>query len=119
MSEQGIQNSVSVLPFDPPEGSSPIISERYSRNREIMLRYMENQSIDKIAKHVNLTPTTVRSILNSPLVAAEIERLSKLHSEQVAERIKGLSDEAVTTCRDTMRGGLDSPSELQWKASKD
>lgn len=86
------------------------------RNQEIMLRFLEGQSVEEIANHFDLTTNTIRNVLKSPLVEQEIERLSKLIAENgVTERIKNLSPEAIDTVRDTMRGS--NKSELKLKAA--
>jgi len=87
------------------------------RNREIMLRYLENQEVEDIAEHYNVSVEVVKRILNETNIKGEIERLRKLTNEQfIEERVKGLGEEAVDTIRDTMRyaGG-----ELKFKAAKD
>lgn len=86
-------------------------SKNLPRNRQIMLRFVEGQSVEAIAEYFELQPSTINGILNSPLVRQEMEKLT--HSS--VERITNLADEAVDLVRDTMRGSVGS--ELRFKAA--
>ena len=81
------------------------------RNRLVMLRFLEGQTIEAIALHFQLQPSTISSILNSPMVRQEMEQMS----HTATERIANLTDEAVDLVRDTMRGEINS--ELRFKAA--
>lgn len=81
------------------------------RNRLIMLRYLEGQTVEHIAEVYSLQVATIRQILNSPLIRQEMEKIS----QTVGNRIQNLSDEAIDLVRDTMRGA--NISELKFKAA--
>lgn len=81
------------------------------RNRLIMMRYLEGQQIEDIAQIYGLQVSTIRQILNSPLVRQEMEKIA----QTVGTRIQNLSDEAIDIVRDTMRGS--NISELKFKAA--
>lgn len=86
-------------------------SRNVPRNRMIMLRYLEGQSVEAIAQIYGLQTGTIRGILASPLVKQEMARIQ----DTVAARVVGLADEALDKVRDTMRG--ENVSELQYKAA--
>ena len=86
-----------------------------SRNRLIMLRFLEGQTIEEIAEYFQLQPSTISGILNSPLVKQEMDSLSAKMAVSVVERVSSLSDEAIDVVKDTMRGKLSS--ELKFKAA--
>src|SRR3990167_6002965 len=86
-------------------------SKQLPRNRLIMLRFVEGQSVEEIAEYFDLQSGTIRGILNSPLVRQEIERLSY----NAVERVSNLTDEALDLVKDTMRGKVGS--ELRFKAA--
>lgn len=91
--------------------NEPLEDRRVPRNRIMMLQYVEGKSIEEIAAHFSLEVSTVRGVLNSPLVRQEMEKLT--HTS--VERITNLADEAVDLVRDTMRGTVGS--ELRFKAA--
>src|SRR3990167_1818503 len=86
-------------------------SKQLPRNRLIMFRFVEGQSVEEIAEYFELQPGTIHGILNSPLVRQEIERLS----HNAVERVSNLTDEALDLGKDTMRGKVGS--ELRFKAA--
>src|SRR3990167_5297925 len=86
-------------------------SKQLPRNRLIMLRFVEGQSIEEIAEYFELQPGTINGILSSPLVRQEMERLSY----NAVERVSNLTDEALDLVKDTMRGKVGS--ELRFKAA--
>ena len=86
-------------------------SKQLPRNRLIMFRFVEGQSVEEIAEYFELQPGTINGILNSPLVRQEIERLS----HNAVERVSNLTDEALDLVKDTMRGKVGS--ELRFKAA--
>jgi len=86
-------------------------SKQLPRNRLIMMRFVEGQSIEEIALYFDLQPSTINGILNSPMVRQEMEHLS--HTS--VERVANLTDEAIDVVKDTMRGK--SNSELKFKAA--
>ena len=88
-------------------------SKQLPRNRLIMLRFVEGQTVEEIASYFDLQPSTISGILNSPLVRQEMEKLSQTH----VERIMNLTDEAIDLVKDTMRGSIGS--ELRFKAAKE
>lgn len=88
-------------------------SKQLPRNRQIMLRFVEGQTVEEIATYFELQPSTIHGILNSPLVRQEIEHLS----HTAVERVANLTDEALDMVKDTMRGKVGS--ELRFKAAKD
>jgi len=81
------------------------------RNRLMMLRYLEGQSVEDIALYFELQPSTINGILNSPLVRQEMEKIS----QGAVGRISNLTDEALDLVKDTMRGTIGS--ELRFKAA--
>ncbi len=88
------------------------------RDRQVMLRYVEGQSVADIGVALGLTPAQVRYSLSKPAVAIEITRLMQLDSNRVFEtRVAGLAEEALDVARDTMRGT--QLSDMRWKAAKD
>jgi transposase len=95
--------------LDDPQTELP--SKIVPRNRLIMMRYLEGQQIEAIAEIYGLQVSTVRQILNSPLVKQEMTKIA----ETVGTRIANLSDEAIDLVRDTMRG--QNNSELRFKAA--
>lgn len=90
-----------------------ITTVRTPRNRLIMLRYAERQSIPEIAAAFGLSPVTVSNILRSPLVQQELAKIT----DRLTDRVVRLGDEALDLCVDTMRGA--NMSEMKWKAAKD
>jgi len=86
-------------------------SKQLPRNRLIMLRFVEGQSVEEIAQYFDLQPGTINGILNSPLVRQEMEHLS----HNAVERVASLTDEALDLVKDTMRGKVGS--ELRFKAA--
>ena len=91
--------------------SENLPSKQLPRNRLILLRFVEGQSVEEIAEYFELQPGTIHGILNSPLVRQEIERLS----HNAVERVSNLTDEALDLVKDTMRGKVGS--ELRFKAA--
>ena len=88
-----------------------------SRNRQIMLRFLEDQTPEEIGEALGLSEAVVGVVLRSPLVREEIERVWGESNPRIKERLKRIGDEAVSTLRDTMRGRLGS--ELRFKAAKE
>jgi DNA-binding CsgD family transcriptional regulator len=88
------------------------------RQSEIMLRWLEGQSIEAIATRYHVTVEKVRAVLRLRAVKNEIQRLSQLtRDELIRDRVGGLASEALDTLRDTMRG--ENTSELKFKAAKE
>lgn len=97
----------------PPEPGN-----RFVRDRDVMLRYLEGQSIDDIAGALFLEPKRVKQILSHKYVREEMQRLATLANDRyVIERIDTLTIEALDKIRDTLRGA--NQSELQFKAAKE
>ena len=92
---------------------SPVPSRYVARNRLVMLRYLEMQSVEEIADAMGMEPSSVSAILGRPEVRAEMDQLS----QTTVQRVTNLADEAIDKVRETMRGR--SNSELQFKAAKD
>ena len=92
---------------------SPVPSRYTARNRLVMLRYLEAQSVEDIAMAMGMEVESVYSILRRPEVREEMEKLS----QGAVARVANLADEAIDKVRDTMRGV--SNSELQLKAAKE
>lgn len=113
--ESDSMNPTVVGPEPMAEANTALVPlpPRQSRNRLIMCRWMEGQSVEQIALAVGLEAQTVRGILHSPLVKQEMAKMS----QGVVERVETLADEAIDTVRDTMRGQV--MSELRFKAAKD
>jgi transposase len=89
-----------------------------SRNRGVMLRWLEGQSPDEIAQRLNIDRRTVDKVLRLKAVKREIRRLSQLTSEEyLKDRVSRMAEEALDTLRDTMRGA--NASELRFKAAKE
>lgn len=103
MQESG-QDQVAGLPLghqvEKPAVGRPLASLE-PRNRELILRYLEGQSVEDIAAHYKLQPASVSVILKSPLAQQMTEKYS---TAPVRERIEALTGEAVDTVRDLMRG---------------
>jgi len=94
------------------ESGLPVIpAKTLPRNRLILLRYVEGQSVEEIASYFELQPATINGILNSPMVRLEMEKLS----QGSVARIQNLTDEAIDVVKDSMRGK--SNSELKFKAA--
>lgn len=89
--------------------------ERIFRNRDLMIRFMEGESVEDLATRYDLSETTVVGVLSSPMIQEEMRKLAELAG--VPERIVNLSMQALDTIRDTMQGK--STSELRFKAAKD
>jgi DNA-binding CsgD family transcriptional regulator len=88
------------------------------RQSEVMLRWLEGQSIEDIATRYHVTVDKVRAVLRLRAVKNEIQRLSQLtRDELIRDRVGGLASEALDTLRDTMRG--ENTSELKFKAAKE
>ena len=79
----------------------PVVSRIAPRNREMILRFVEGQSIPDIARYYGLGEAQVRLIVRSPLAQQMIE---KYVGQSVRDRLEGLTGEAVDTVRDIMRG---------------
>ena len=91
-------------------------SAKLPRNREMLYRYLEGQTLEDIADYFDITVGTVRYNLSLPVMQEEMDRLIKLVDQNgVIERLKNLSPEALDTVRDTMRGA--NKSELKLKAA--
>lgn len=95
---------------------SPSTSFISPRNRSVLLRYMEGQSIEQIAQVVHLPVEKVRAVLQLRAVKQEILRLGQLtNDEWLKDRLTGLAQEALDVIRDTMRG--EQSSDLRYKAA--
>lgn len=107
-----------TTPTVPPESLPRLIEpEHFVRDREIMLRFIEGQPFEEIARAKQLTVERVKAILQKKGIKQEIARLSAVTNEKwLAERMEALSMEALDVLRETMRG--DNISELKFKAAK-
>lgn len=100
------------------ETLQPELPNKFVRNRDVMLRYLEGQSIDEIAEAKFIPAARVKAILGTKYVREELQRLATLANDRyVQERIDALTIEALDKVRDTLRGA--NPSELQFKAAKE
>lgn len=85
------------------------------RNKDIMLRALAGHSPEAIAELYDLEPGTIRGILNSDLVKAEMQRLQGEMAKEIQAKVIARSHEALETVTDVMRG--DVGSELRFKAA--
>ena len=88
---------------------------RLVRNKEIMLRALDGQSAGVIAEATGLAEGTIRGILNSDLVKAEMQRLQGEMGKDLVQKVKARSHFALETVTDVMNGEL--VSELRFKAA--
>lgn len=88
---------------------------RIVRNKEIMLRFLEGQSLETIAEITDLEPQTVRNILNSDTIKPELLRLQGELGKDIVQKVKARSHAALETVTDVMNGELFS--ELRFKAA--
>jgi hypothetical protein len=102
----------------PPQSSLRAPDPHFTRNRDVMLRFLEGQSVQQIALDKQLTAANVKAILRTQPVKAEIHRLAGLANDRyIQERVDMLTIEALDTVRDTMRG--ENANELRFKAAKE
>jgi hypothetical protein len=100
-----------------PPPALPRFDPHFVRNRDVMLRFLEGQSISEIALDLRLEPKQVKAILRRSPIKLEVQRLAGLANDRyVQERIDSLSIEALDVVRDTMRGT--QFNELRFKAAK-
>lgn len=90
---------------------------RNSRNREILLRTLEGQTPEEIALVYDLEPSTIKGILNSPMVQTHMARLQEELGKEILTKVRFRSHEALDTITDSMRGDINS--ELRFKAAKE
>lgn len=96
----------------------PRFEPHFVRNRDVMLRFLEGQSIEQISFDLRLEPKQIKAILRRAPIKREIQRLAGLANDRyVQERVDTLSIEALDVIRDTMRG--QQFSELRFKAAKE
>lgn len=88
---------------------------RIVRNKEIMLRSLEGQSLEAIAEVTNLEPQAIRNILNSDAIKPELLRLQGELGKDIVQKVKARSHAALETVTDVMNGELFS--ELRFKAA--
>lgn len=100
-----------------PPPAAPRFTPHFVRNRDVMLRFLEGQSIEAIALDLQLEAKQVKAILRRMPVKQEVQRLAGLANDRyVQERVDTLSIEALDLVRDTMRGI--NISEMRFKAAK-
>ena len=107
----------------PPRTQAAFVRESPSpdiiapRNRGILLRWLEGQQPDDIARQLGVERRTVDRVLRLRAVKQEIKRLTQLTStEYIKDRVARMAEEALDTLRDTMRG--QNSSELRFKAAQ-
>jgi hypothetical protein len=101
-----------------PPPALPRFDPHFVRNRDVMLRFLEGQSVKDIAFDLRLDPKQVKAILKRSPIKAEVARLAGLANDRyVTERIDSLTIEAIDLVRDTMRGSV--RDELRFKAAKE
>ena len=99
-----------------PPPPAPRLDPHFVRNRDVMLRFLEGQSVEQIAKDLRLDAKQIKAILRRQPIKQEIQRLAGLANDRyVQERIDSLSIEALDIIRDTARGH--QFSELRYKAA--
>lgn len=112
-------NTTEQIP--PPESESQDLGiplRNLPRNRSIMLRWLEGQSVTEIAGALDISDATVRGVLKRPEIQRELQRLVELDNTRTFEqRVADMAEEALDVARDTMRGR--NISEMRWKAAKD
>lgn len=92
--------------------------KHFVRNKDVMLRFLEGQSLEDIAAAKQITLGQVKGILRRSDIKGEIQRLAMLANDRyIQERVDGLTIEALDMVRDTMRGV--NFSELRFKAAKE
>jgi len=113
-----------VVEGETPTPATPLANDAPShdlispRNRGVMLRWLEGQSIEDIANRLHLPVERVQRVLKLRAVKEEITRLQQLtNDEWVKDRIATLAHEAIDTVRDVMRGEI--TNELRFKAAKE
>jgi carbamoylphosphate synthase small subunit len=105
-----------VLELTSPPAVLPRLDPHFTRNRDVMLRFLEGQSIPQIAADKGLDEKQVKAILRRQPLKAEIHRLAGLANDRyIQERVDMLTIEALDTVRDTMRG--ENSNELRFKAA--
>ena len=105
-----------VLAAIAPPPPAPRFEPHFVRNRDCMLRFLEGQSVEQIAKDLRLDAKQIKAILRRQPIKQEIQRLAGLANDRyVQERIDSLSIEALDIIRDTARGH--QFSELRYKAA--
>lgn len=110
------KNALAAVLAPPP--AAPRYDPHFVRNRDVMLRFLEGQSITDIAIDIGLDTKQVKAILRRQPVKQEIARLAGLANDRyVQERVDALTIEALDVVRDTMRGR--NFNELRFKAAKE